>query len=83
MINPIIMQLQVEKATSVKERAELVIKIKRVYLELQQYANPYFKDGKDMKAEEIEQCGDELLKYKQQLIGLDEKISQIKSQLGE
>ena len=51
MINPIIMQMQIEKATASKERTELIIKIKRVYLELQQYANPYFKDGKDMKAE--------------------------------
>lgn len=83
MINPMIMQLKIELSETQKELFEVEVKIKRLFIELQNLVNPYFKSFDDIKAEEIEQCADELLKCKNKAKQMQRKISDIKSQLGE
>lgn len=83
MINPMIMQLKIELSETQKELFEVEVKIKRLFIELQNLVNPYFKSFDDIKAEEIKQCADELLKCKNKAKQMQRKISDIKSQLGE
>lgn len=78
-----ILQLKTELAGAKKEKTEVDIKIKRCFLELNSYSNPYYKTSADIKAAEIEQIGDELFRLKNQLFNLEQKISELKSLLGE
>ena len=66
-----------------KEKQEIEIKIKRCFCELSSFCNPYYKSAKDIKAEEIEQIGDELLQLKTQLSKIELKIDELQEQLGE
>lgn len=78
-----ILQLKTELAAAKKEKTEVDIKIKRCFLELNSYSNPYYKTASDIKAAEIEQIGDELLLLQHQLSELEQKIKDLKNSLGE
>lgn len=83
MMNPQIMQLRIELAKTEHEFSETELKIKRLFWELQNLANPYYKSIQDIKAEEIEQCADDMLTTQKELLRLDNQIKELKSQLGE
>ena len=83
MTNLLIMQLKIEKQKNIKAKDETELKIKRCFCELSNYLIPYFKSAKDIKAKEIEQIGDELLTLKNKLAEIEDKIYEIKEQLGE
>lgn len=77
------MQLKTELASAQTEYKELKIKAVRCIYELQQ-ANPYFGDNIDLiHAEQLEQSADELLLVKNKLKEVQQKINDIKTQLGE
>lgn len=82
-MNSFILNLQMEQAKTRKTKQEIEIKIKRCFCELSSFCNPYYKSAKDIKAEEIEQIGDELLALKNELAKTEEKIYELKEQLGE
>ena len=82
-MNPQIMQLKMELTKTQHEFSEKELKIKRLFWELQNLSNPFYKSVKDIKAEEIEQCADDMLTTKKELLKLDEQIKELKSQLGE
>lgn len=82
MTNPYILNLKAERAKAKKEYTELKIKCTRLFVELQNYCNP-FEDVEYIKAEAIEQAGDELLSIKNKAVNLKEKINRINSELGE
>ena len=83
MINPAIMQLRIELEQTKKEFQENELKLKRLFYELQNLINPFYKSIQEIKAEEIEQSADELLRLKAALLQLQTKINDIKAQLGE
>ena len=83
MINPAIMQLRIELEQTKKEFQENELKLKRLFYELQNLINPFYKSIQEIKAEEIEQSADELLTLKAALLQLQTKIDDIKAQLGE
>lgn len=83
MTNPVILQLRMNLAENQKDFNECEIKIKRLFWELQNLINPYYKGIDEIKAEEIEQSADELLRTKQKAKKLFDEINSIKSQLGE
>lgn len=83
MLNPVVMQLKMELSEAHKNFNECEIKIKRLFYELSSLLNPYYKTIEEIKAEEIEQCADELLKIKTEAKVLLNKINDIKTQLGE
>lgn len=83
MINPAIMQLRIELEQTKKEFQENELKLKRLFYELQNLINPFYKSIQDIKAEEIEQSADELLALKATLLQQQTKINDIKAQLGE
>ena len=83
MINPVIMQFKIELSEAQKNFNECEIKIKRLFYELSSLINPYYKTFDEIKAEEIEQCADELLKIKNEAKYFQTKINDIKMQLGE
>lgn len=82
-MNNFIMNLKMEHIKAKKEKKELEIKIKRCFLELNGYITPYFKLANEIKAAEIEQIGDELLTLKTKLAETENKIAELKEQLGE
>lgn len=83
MTNSFILHLKMEKEKNLKAEYEIKLKIKRLYCELANYSIPYFKTSKDIKAKEIEQIGNELLSLKTELEEIEQRISEIKEQLGE
>ena len=83
MTNPLILQLRIKLVECQKDFNEIEIKIKRLFLELANLINPFFKTIDSIKAEEIEQCADELLKTKIEAKKLEDEIKDIKTQLGE
>lgn len=83
-MNAAILRLKTELSKSRKEFKEYQIKASRLINELLEYANPYFGDEVSLiKAEEIEQTGDELVIVKIKLQELDLKIKRIMHELGE
>lgn len=82
-MNSFILNLKMELAKAKKDAFELETKIKRCFCELNAYCIPYFKNPREIKAEEIEQIGDELITLKNALIDLREKTADLKEQLGE
>lgn len=82
-MNSFILNLKMEHVKARKEKQEIEIKIKRCFCELSSFCNPYYKSAKDIKAEEIEQIGDELLQLKTQLSKIELKIDELQEQLGE
>ncbi|RAI14967.1 MAG: hypothetical protein DKM22_05630 [Candidatus Melainabacteria bacterium] len=82
MINPTVMKLKLELYEKRAERKKCELKIKRLIWELQNSINPFFKSAKEIKAEEIEQCAGELLKYKKELSDSEHCIDVIENQLG-
>lgn len=82
MVNPAIMQLRIELEQTKKDFQENELKLKRLFYELQNLINPFYKSIQEIKAEEIEQSADELLALKATLLKLEEKMNSIKSQLG-
>lgn len=83
MMNPQIMQLKIELSKTQHEFSENELKIKRLFWELQNLSNPYYKSVQEIKAEEIEQCADDMLTTKKELVKLDKRINDLKEQLGE
>ena len=82
MINPAIMQLRIELEQTKKEFQENELKLKRLFYELQNLINPFYKSIQEIKAEEIEQSADDLLTLKAALLQLQTKINDIIAQLG-
>ena len=83
MLNHQIMQAKIKLAELEKDYKENKIKLMRIFHELQNNINPYFGDDiVNIKAEEIEQAGDELLKLRYVMLEQQAVISQIKSDLG-
>lgn len=82
-MNNFILNLKMEQVKTRKAKQEIEIKIKRCFYELSSFCNPYYKSAKDIKAEEIKQIGDELLKLKTELSKIELKIDELKEQLGE
>ena len=67
-----------------KDYNEYKRKASRLIFELQSNINPYFGDELELlKAEEIEQIGDEMLIVKNKMIEFQKEIKDIKNQLGE
>ena len=83
MINNVIMQLRISLEENKQELYEIEIKIKRLIAEMQLTLTPFYKSFEEIKAEEIEQCADELLKAKKEAVQIQSRISDIKNQLGE
>lgn len=81
-MNPQIMQLRIELSKTEHEFSEQEIKMKRLFWELQTLANPYYKSVEEIKAKEIEQCADDMLATKDELLKLQTKINDLKGQLG-
>ncbi|MBQ9688253.1 hypothetical protein IJV79_01305 [bacterium] len=83
MINPAIMQLKIEKSNITQELKQQELKIKRLFFELQTLANPYYTNISEIKACEIEQCAKEMVNTKEDLLNLEQRLGNIKEQLGE
>lgn len=83
MINPAIMQLRIELSNSKKEFSAQEIKLKRLFWELQRFANPYYASIEEIKADEILQCAEDMTKTKNFLLDLNKKIKTLKEELGE
>lgn len=84
MLNPQIMQAKIKLAELEKTYKENKIKLMRIFHELQTNINPYFGDDiESIKADEIEQAGDELLALKDEMLKQQELIKTIKSDIGE
>lgn len=67
-----------------KDYNEYKLKASRLIFELQSNINPYFGDELELlKAEEIEQIGDEMLIVKNKMLEFQKEIKDIKNQLGE
>lgn len=83
-MNPMIMQLKITLAKKQKDYNEYKLKASRLIFELQSNINPYFGDELELlKAEEIEQIGDEMLIVKNKMIEIQKEIKNIKNQLGD
>lgn len=83
MTNPIIMQMQINLQKSKKDYQEYSIKAQRLLNEIITIiASPYFDTPDELRAEEIEQAGDELLTVKHKLIDLQKQINKYKRDLG-
>lgn len=82
-MNSFITNLKIELAKTNKEKREIEIKIKRCFVELSNYINPFFKSAKDIKADEIEQIGDDLQSLKLVLEKLENRIIELEYELGE
>lgn len=82
-MNSFITNLKIELAKTNKEKREIEIKIKRCFVELSNYINPFFKSAKDIKADEIEQIGDDLQSLKLVLEKLENRIIELEDELGE
>ncbi len=83
-MNPMIMQLKMQLAQKQKDYNEYKLKASRLIFELQSNINPYFGDELELlKAEEIEQIGDEMLIVKNKMLEFQKEIKDIKNQLGE
>lgn len=82
-MNSFITNLKIELAKSNKEKREIEIKIKRCFVELSNYINPFFKSAKDIKADEVEQIGDDLQSLKLVLEKLENRIIELEDELGE
>lgn len=82
MSNPMIMQLKQDLAGFKHEKRELELKVKRCFAEISSCIKPYFTDYREIKAEEIEQAGDELLLLKSRLAEVEEKIIEVADSLG-
>lgn len=78
------MQAKIKLAETQKAYKENKIKLMRIMYELQNNLNPYIGDDiENLKAEEIEQAGDELLQLKNELLEQKQLIKTIKADLGE
>ena len=84
MANPIIMQLRMQLETVKKAYKEDELKLIRAINELSDYVNPFFGDDLDLlKADEIEQVGDEIKALKEKLVEKQILIKRLKTELGE
>lgn len=83
MANPIIMQLKMQCSLAKKEYQEHELKAIRLINELSGLVNPWFEnDPETIKADEIEQIGDELKVVKEKLVVLKSRIKGIEKELG-
>lgn len=83
MINPNIMNLRMELSDAKKKILEEELKVKRLFWELQTFANPYYKSFEEIKAEEILQCAKDMFQVKNNLLELKKRIKSLKNELGE
>ncbi|MDD3236818.1 MAG: hypothetical protein PHV37_01815 [Candidatus Gastranaerophilales bacterium] len=84
MVNPIIMQIKMQLETVKKAYKEDELKLIRALNELSDYVNPFFGDDLDLlKADEIEQVGDEIKALKEKLVKNQILIKRLKTELGE
>ena len=81
-MNPLIMQMKIEREKLKKQITELKIKIARLVNELSVYVGTYYGNLEEIDAEKIEQIGDELLKVKTEVIDLNIKLNNINKELG-
>ena len=83
MTNPLIMQLKVRLSKEKKELKELELKMLRAMNELSGYVNPFFgEDYESIRADEIEQIGDEIRNLKEKMIAERIQIKLIDKELG-
>lgn len=82
-MNSYITNLKIELAKTKKMRCEIELKIKRCFVELSNYVTPYFKSYRDINADEIEQIGDDLQSLKTEFEEVENKIFELKNELGE
>ncbi len=82
-MNSYITNLRIELAKANKYKREIEIKIKRCFVELSNYINPFFKTAKDIKADEIEQIGDDIKRLKTELTNIEDRISDFENELDE
>lgn len=82
-MNSYITNLKIELAKSNKMKREIELKIKRCFVELSNYITPYFKFSTDIKADEIEQIGDDLKCLKKEFENIENKIIELTNELGE
>lgn len=82
-MNQYIMQLKFNLSNAEHDYQENSIKVSRLIMEIQRFANPYFTNPDDIRAEELEQAGDELLATTKELRETQKKIKKLKEELGE
>jgi len=80
-MNPIVANAKLKLAVLKNEEKEASIKLSRLFLEAQSLLCPYFDDIDEVKAEEIEQTGDDILAIVNHLKDLKVKIKQIERDL--
>lgn len=83
MINPNLMNLRIELSNAKKDFSEKELKIKRLFWEIQTFANPYYKSVAEIKADEMFQCSKDMRETKIEMLKIEEKIKSIKAELGE
>ena len=81
-MNPLIMQMKIEREKLKKQIAELKIKIARLVDELSVYIGTYYGNLTEIDAVRIEQIGDELLQVKSDILEKSEKLININKELG-
>lgn len=82
-MNTTLLQIKTQLAAKEKELKELQLKIGRCLYEIQNNANPFWEDIELLKAEEIEQAGDELLMLKSKFLSVQIDIKRLKAELGD
>ncbi len=81
-MNGTIMQLEMKKAEYKRKLEEYEIKLIRLMNELSSNSIPYFERIDDIKAVEIEQIGDELLKIQKEALDCKKRLESINRELG-
>lgn len=83
-MNPIIMQIKTRLAVEKRAFQEEELKMIRAMNELSSYVNPFFGEDLDsIKADEIEQVGDEIKVLKEKLKTHKLNIKRMVKELGE
>ena len=82
-MNEYLMRLKIEKQKKEKDLRELKIKIVRLLNELCRLINPYFSKIDEIRADEIEQSADELLKTCNLAKNAEKSLKNISGDLGE
>lgn len=81
MSNPLFVKLKMQLSVLTKEKDETELKIQRYFLEMSNYLADMYKPIHQIHANEIEQCGNDILNLKQKYLELEKKCNDIKSQL--
>lgn len=80
-MNPIDANARLKLSVLKNDYKEAEIKLSRLFYELQCLINPYFSNIDEIKAEEIEQAGDDILGVVSHMRELKKTINKIESDL--